>query len=91
MGKTQTLTISKATQQATARVRQLMPGELVTGDTRRSYDLTADKALLITTVTYPAAQPAVVLNAASYALSRMPGVRSVEIAGTGYMTITREA
>lgn len=91
MGKTQALTISKATSQATSRVRQLMPGALVTGDTRRSYDLLADKALLITTVTYPAAQPAVVVLTAADALKRMWGVRTVEITGTGYMTITREA
>lgn len=91
MGKTQALTISKATSQATSRVRQLMPGALVTGDTRRSYDLIADKALLVTTVTYPVAQPAVVLLTAADALKRMRGVRTVEITGTGYMTITREA
>lgn len=90
MPKSKSLTTSTATSQAAGRVRQLMPGELVTANTARSHDLVTDTPLLVTTVTYPAGHPAAV--DARAALMRMPAVRKVEIVGaTGYMTIVREA
>jgi len=84
------LTKTKATSQAASRVRRLMPGVLVTADTRESYDLSAGKSLMITSITYPPRTSAAI--DARAALMRMPGVRTVEINGeTGYMTVVREA
>lgn len=66
-----------------------MPGALITAKSRPWYDMGAGQSLIITTVTYPVGNPGA-LDARA-ALMRMPGVRDVEIPGTGYMTITREA
>ena len=81
------LTTAKATSQAAARVRNVMAGEIVTATTRGSWDLVADVALVVTTVTFPPSHPAA-LDARA-ALMRMAGVRRVDIAN-GYMTIVRE-
>lgn len=88
MPKNKGLTRAAATTQAAGRVRQLMPGELVTVQTRGSWDLATNTPLMITTITYPPSHPAA-LDARA-ALMRLKGVRDVEISN-GYMSIVREA
>lgn len=51
------LTIAKATAQARRIAANVMPGELVTVDSRRSHDLPTDTALIVTTVTFPSGNP----------------------------------
>jgi hypothetical protein len=85
--KTQELTTAKATSQAASRVRQVMAGELITANSRGSWDLDTDTHLVITTVSFPLKHPGA-LDARA-ALNRLPGVRTVSI-GAGYLTVTRE-
>lgn len=81
------LTTAKATSQAAGRVRQVMAGELITANSRGSWDLDTDTHLVITTVSFPPKHPGA-LDARA-ALSRLSGVRAVTI-GAGYLTVTRE-
>lgn len=53
MPKTQELTISKATAQARRLVDKIMPGAMATVESKRSYDLAADRATIVTTITHP--------------------------------------
>lgn len=87
MPKTKTLTTAQATNQAASKVRRLMAGSMVTAQSRGSWDLSTDTALVITTITFPPTHPAA-LDARA-ALRVMPGVRSVRM-DEGYITITRE-
>lgn len=87
MPKTKTLTTSQATSQAAARVRNLMAGEVITVNSRGSWDMDTDTHLVITTISYPPMHPAA-LDARA-ALRRMAGVRDV-VVGNGYITVTRE-
>lgn len=87
MRHTAELTTTKATSQAAGRVRQVMAGELITANSRGSWDLDADTHLVITTVSFPPKHPGA-LDARA-ALTRLPGVRAVVI-GAGYLTVTRE-
>lgn len=50
----QLLTIKQATTQVRRYVDKLMPGVMATVESKGSYDLEADTALMITTVTFPA-------------------------------------
>lgn len=48
------LTIPQATRQARRHVDRLMPGAFATVESRGSWDLATDTAIVITTVTFPA-------------------------------------
>ena len=88
--KSKPLTINKATSQAAARVRAVMPGELITVNTSRSWDMANDRPILATAVTFPPRHPAA--GVARAALLRMAGVLRADVNPvTGYMTIVREA
>lgn len=90
MPKSKALTVSKVTTQVAARVRQLMPGELVTVSTSKSYDIATDKATFATAVTFPPKHPCAGLARA--AVLRIPGVLRADVnPSTGYLTIVREA
>ena len=86
--KTTTLTATKATSQAAARVRNLMPGEIVTASTERSWNLATDRPRMITRITFPPNNPCATL--AYMALTRLSGVVKVDVAA-GYLTVVREA
>ena len=47
------LTVTKATSQARAIVNKVMPGAGATVESRSSWDLDADRAIIITTITFP--------------------------------------
>jgi hypothetical protein len=53
MPKTSELTISKATAQTRRLVDKIMPGVMATVESKRSYDLAAGKATIVTTITHP--------------------------------------
>jgi hypothetical protein len=53
MPKTQELTITKATAQARRLVNKIMPGVMATVESKQSYDLAADRATIVTTITHP--------------------------------------
>jgi hypothetical protein len=46
------LTTAKATSQAAGRVRQVMAGEIVTANSRGSWDLDTDTHLVVTTISF---------------------------------------
>lgn len=51
------LTIAKATAEAGRIARRIMPGALITVDSRGSWDMGADVQTVVTTVTFPADNP----------------------------------
>lgn len=84
MPKTQELTISKATAQARRLVDKIMPGAMATVESKRCYDLAADRATIVTTITYPIEADRFALAAAIWDVldGKHADVRGVEVMDT---------
>lgn len=67
------LTISKATADARRLAVRHLPAELVTIESRLSYDLNADQKLIVTVLTFPAKVSSLALWRATEALSAVEG------------------
>ena len=79
------LTVTKATQDARKVVDKVMPGVGATVESRPSYDMLSDRAVIITTITFP--ETADSADVACWA-ERAPGVIRSSW-GITHITITR--
>lgn len=78
--KAAALTITKATNQARRHVDKILPNTMSTVESRGSWDLEADVALMVTTITFPGGHPNRALLAT--ALHSLAGSVKVELFDT---------
>jgi hypothetical protein len=83
------LTVTKATSQARRHVDAIIPGAMATVESKDSFDLDTNTALVVTTVTFPANTSAQDVADLDDEIHGLPGYVSSKVAGSR-IVITRK-